>query len=192
MTKFTVDTAFEGKNLEAQRAARRHAAKRVTAVSAETKKAIRSVIVRSIADGLDPRQAARMIKSMVGLNERQAQAAMNYRSELVGLGHTPARVEALVDRYTGKLLRQRGLAIARTETMSALNKGQIANWEEARKQGLIGADAEMEWIATPDSGRGPCPVCASMDGKRVKVGAAFEAPGPPAHVHCLCTIAVML
>jgi hypothetical protein len=68
---------------------------------------------------------------------------------LLELGLAPAKVEAKVDRYIAKKL-----TIARTEVMSALNAGQIANWRSAQASGLLGANAMMEWIVTSDESAG--------------------------------------
>jgi hypothetical protein len=73
--------------------------------------------------------------------------------------------------------------------MAALNAGQVAEWKEARRAGLVGPDAMKEWIVTEDELL--CPVCAPMDGERVKVGEEFSVGGPPAHPRCRCTIALV-
>jgi hypothetical protein len=98
---------FDGTNPHAQRAAAQKAADMVTRITTETRQAIRSLIVRSIKDGIPVYDAARAIRSMVGMNGPQAQAAMNYRAELIDSGLTIDRVNDLVDRYAEKKIRAR-------------------------------------------------------------------------------------
>jgi hypothetical protein len=187
-TTFVVGAGFEGKNLEAQKAARKHAAAMVTNISAETREAVRYTILRSIRDGIASRDAAKLIRAMVGMTERAAVATLNFRESLLELGLAPDSVEAKVDRFIAKKIRERALTIARTEVISALNAGQIANWRSAQASGLLGANAMMEWMVTTD---GACSVCQGMDGERVKVGGNFSQEGPPAHPHCRCTIGLI-
>lgn len=192
MSTKTVDPVprfrFDGKNLAAQRAAKKAAARAVTIVTNETKAAIRAVIVRAIADGIDPYTAARMIRPMVGMTGPQAMAAMNFLSEMQNSGLSPARIDAAMARYVAKAIRLRAKTIARTELMTALNAGANESFLQARAAGLLGHNAMKVWITTPDDA---CAVCIPMDGQRVPLDKEFGIPGPPAHPNCRCTISVV-
>ena len=182
---------FDGLNPEAQRAAERQAAAMVTAISEETRAAIRALIARSIREGVPPYDSARMIQSMIGLTDRQAQAAANYREELINQGLEMGRVNTLLDRYVEKKIRDRAESIARTEVMSALTEGSLESWRQAREEGLLGKDAKKEWIVTPDDRL--CPNCAPMDGVQVPLDAKFHTPlgdvdGPTLHPQCRCVL----
>src|SRR5437867_3637332 len=143
--------AFDGRNEAAQRAAKHEAANLVTNITRETRRALHALIVRSFRDGIPSRDAARMIRDMVGLNEPQAAAAANYRKELVDSGLPQGRVDALTERYVAKKIRERAETIARTEVMQALNAGTRASWAAAQKEGLLGPRAKKEWIGRPDA-----------------------------------------
>lgn len=87
----------------------------------------------------------------------------------------------------------RAQTIARTETMTASNQGQLEAWEQAKEAGLLSGGEQKEWIVTPDDRL--CPICEPMDGVNVGLDEKFvvngeELDGPPAHPNCRCTIAL--
>jgi SPP1 gp7 family putative phage head morphogenesis protein len=184
---------FTGTNPAAQRAAQRSAGRLIEAITRETLAAIRSVIVSAIREGDASGSAARAIRSMVGLNKRQARAVQAYREELIASGASPDQVAAKVDRYAEKKLRERARAIARTETLAALNEGARDVWRDAAKKGLLSDEAVKEWIVTPDEKL--CDICEPLNGQQVKLGEKFDTAngpldGPPAHPNCRCAQAV--
>lgn len=88
----------------------------------------------------------------------------------------------------------RAQLIARTETMRAVNTGQRFVFDDARDDGLIPEDAELEWIATED--KVTCPICADLDGERIGFDEGFDVDGdildhPPAHPNCRCTVGLV-
>lgn len=194
MSAPSVAFAFKGTNPAAQRVAARQAARLVTNVSLETLAALRAVVVRAIREGIPPYDAARIIRELVGMTTQQAQAAMNYREELIDQGLPLERVNTLVDRYAAKKIRERAETIARTEIMDALNEGSEESWREAQAEGLLGDGAKKEWMVAPDDRL--CPSCEPMDGVAVPLGDDFSTPlgkvsGPPLHPNCRCTTAVI-
>jgi hypothetical protein len=186
--------SFDGKNEAAQKQAKLRAARMVTRVSKETKEAVRALVVRAIRDGIPPYEAARMIKSMVGLTALQAQGAMNYRASLIEQGHTLDRVDKLTDKYTERKIKERAWTIARTEIMDALNAGAEESWRQAKKKGFLSADAKKEFIVTGDERL--CPVCGGMEDQQQPIDKPFiTATGkpirnPPVHPRCRCTMAL--
>jgi hypothetical protein len=185
MSKKTVDVTFgfDGTSDDAIRVAERQAGAMVKRITEETTAAIRGAVSRMLRDGVPPYDAARTIKSTIGLNEPQTQAVLNYRERLIDGGLHTGAVNAAVDRYANKLLDVRARTIARTEIMDALNTGQDEAWQEAQAEGLLGKDAEKEWI-TAD----PCDDCEEYDGETVGIGEEFEEGDPPLHPNCRCTI----
>jgi predicted ABC-type ATPase len=189
-TSVATSFRFDSTAPAATRVAERQAARLVTNISTETRKALRALITRSVSQGIPVYDAARAIRSMVGLTVQQAQAAMNYRAELIDSGLTLERVNRLVDTYARKKLHERALTIARTEVMSALNVGQIESARQAQAKGLLGNGTRKIWVATPDEKT--CWVCGPMDGVSVPLADDFltpggPLPGPPAHPRCRCT-----
>jgi len=183
----SVSFRFDGENLDAQRVAARQAASAVTEITLETKRAIRTLIVESIRDGVPPREAAMRIRDMVGLTKRQALAATNFRTALVENGLTAGRVDTLTQRYIAKKIRERATTIARSESMGALNRGVAESWVQARKEGLLTTTQVAEIIVTDDSHL--CPICEPLDGVQVPIDAFSQMP--PFHAMCRCTIGIV-
>jgi hypothetical protein len=182
--------AFNAKNRESQRIAREYAAQQVQNINKETTLAIRQTISRSIRDQKPPREAAKLIKEVVGLNRPQHDTLIRYSEGLPEGLTLSAKVKAL-RKYKGKLERRRAMMIARTEVIDALNLGAEVAWKQAQGQGLLGKDAEKEWLTTPV---GACNVCLALNGKSVKIGEKFPSPrgalnGPTAHPNCRCGLA---
>jgi len=183
--------SFDGKNLNAQKAAARRAANLVTGVTKQTKAAIRAVIVRAFSDGISPYDAARLVRSMVGLTKQQALAAYAFRVELINSGLPIARVNRRVDAYAKKALKRRALTISRTEIVGSLAEGQEAAWTQAQSQGYLLSTAKKEWMTTPIDA---CKICIPLDGQQVLLTQPFHSiigplMRPTAHPNCRCVLA---
>lgn len=186
-----VSIQFNASNPLATAAAERTAAAMVTQVTRQTRDAIRAVITRSFREGLTPRAAAKLIRPLIGLTERQSTAVLNRRAKQQAAGWTAERIEKDAARYTQALLRQRAEMIARTEVIRASTDGKIAAWQQAQARGELGADLRKTWIVTPDDKL--CPICAPLDGKQAPVAGTFatdvgDVQGPPAHPNCRCAV----
>ena len=165
-------------------AARTATAELVTAVGDETKAAIRSIMGRSFSEGIPPRDAGRLIRPLIGLTERDANAVANMWSRMTEDGEDEGKVDRVVGRYADRLLARRAETISRTETIRAAQIGQEETWLQAAEQGLIDADrATRVWLAA-ESPR-TCPICEFLDGQERKFDEPFvgeggeEYGGPP-------------
>jgi hypothetical protein len=170
--------------------ARAHAAELVRDITIETRYAIRRIVERAVHRGTVPRETARLIEQVVGLNSRQAEALWRYGEALREAGIQPSRIAQLTGRRATAMLRQRALVIARHETMQAANAGRRAVWERDLLDGnILGHRWEREWVAiVPNDGR-TCPYCVGQDGQRAPIGGTYPdgSDGPPGHVICRCT-----
>lgn len=167
-------------------------------ITEETRRAIQRVTATAIVEGIPPREAARIIKPMIGLTSRQAQAVMNYRGMLLGAGMPIEKVVQLSARYADRKLSERATTIARTEGIRAANDGQQSAWEQAASQGLIDTGRTRRvWIAAEDER--VCPICGALDetdaamtgyfGLKLKRRVAGTVVfSPPAHPRCRCTM----
>lgn len=187
-----VNVRFDGANPFAIVEARENAARMVTQVTAETRKAIRTIVSRSFTEGIPPREAAQLIRPLIGLTDAHARAVLARRRDLIASGVSRATAAKDALRYSSKLLKYRSVLIARTEIMTASNAGEIASWREAQRLGLMGR-ADKLWIVTPDDRL--CPKCRPMDGIVVPLDAKFPTPfgrvdGPPMHPNCRCAVGV--
>lgn len=199
---------FDGTNPEATRWASEHAAQLVTQVTDETRAAIRVIVARAFDEQLTPRAAARLIRPLVGLTERQTMALVNARLALleakpgtrVKVGRTfvrvpragasPAFVQRVAANYAARLQRQRAATIARHELMEAGHEGQHQLWRQATARGDLAPTTLRTPLITDDERL--CPICRQMEGQRVAIDQPFTLPNgsrkmnPPFHVTCRC------
>ena len=178
----------------------------IRGITSEARRAVRNIISRSFAEGIPHRQTARMLRSIIGLTDGQANAVMNLRQKLIAhpgrlirAGGVPIRVpkagftEAMLQRrlnsYAKRLHNFRAYRIARHETMSAANAGQHQMWQQAQENGLLRKTQTKEWIVTPDDRL--CEICAPLNGSVALLNEPFPdigVQGPPAHIMCRCTM----
>ena len=182
--------------------ARSHAGNMVTAITDGQRVSIRDTVARVFtgadADRLTPAQAAKVIRSTVGLTPKLNQAVLNLRDELVDQGRTQPQVDSSVRKYGDKLRAYRAQAIATTETLDAANVAQQAKWQDASAQGLIlPSQVSRVWNVTEDD-RLDLVVCAPMDGQRVGLHEFFTTGDgrqiltPTAHPFCRCFLTIEL
>lgn len=203
---------FDQTNPAAVRWAEERSAELITGINAETRLAIRAAMSDAFTEGIPPRQLAIILRQLVGLTQIQARAVLNVRSllaeanpgALVKAGKVSIRVpkggvtQALLQRvatdYAKRLLSQRAMMIARTETIAASNEGQRQLWLQAAQTGLLTGVEQREWIITPDDRL--CPDCEEMDGQLRGLEEPFVGPGgesvmgPPLHPMCRCTTGI--
>lgn len=179
--------AFDATNPEAVAWAQREAASLVVDVTTEARAAIRAVVTQGFEAGVSPSETARLIRSSIGLTERDAGAVMKRHTSLLADGMDGAKAAKKAEAYANKLLNSRAQTIARTETMKASNEGQEQLWAQARSKGLLDSNARKVWIAFD-----PCPICAPLDGETVGIDEDFSiGTDPPAHPNCRCTIGLV-
>ena len=185
-----VDFQFNAKSRDAQRWAKRYAGTRITNLNTETKLAVRKIVTDSIRDGVPPRDAAKQIREMVGLNRPQGIALRRYVGGLSPSLTTAAKEKAGI-KLKNKMIRRRAIMIARTEVIDSLSGGVEKSWQQAQGKGLLGKNAKKEWVTTPV---GACAVCRALNGQIVPLAKNFESDlgplaRPTAHPNCRCGIA---
>jgi hypothetical protein len=180
----------EGLNIDRIDWARRRAGELIQGVSQETRYAVRRIVETAVARGTAPRETGKLLESVVGLTDRQAQAVARYRETLIAEGVKPATVDRMTARYGARLLRLRAQNIALTETIRAANEGRRAVWSRNVQEGTILPDRwEREWVAiVPSDGR-TCRYCIGQDGQRAPIDGTYPNgdSGPPGHTRCRCT-----
>lgn len=208
-----LSVAFDRTNPASTAWARDRAAALVTRVTEDVRQAVRVIVTEAFERQIDVRDTARAIRGVIGLRPDQVRAAARYREELQALaasqqpvtratrmrrlssrGLTPAKVDAWVQRYEDRLLRQRADLIARTEILTAEHRGQLALWRQQAEAGLLPDGTVKRWIVTPDDRL--CPACAAMDGQRRLIFEPFDGGAygpvimPPLHPACRCAVAL--
>mgnify|MGYP003147090854 CR=1 FL=1 len=186
-----VNFGFDAKNKNAQVLAERFSAERVRQLNKETKIAVQLIVKQSIREGIPPREAAKLIRKSVGLNRPQALALKRYAGNLSPTLSAKAKATAEF-KYQQKMIRRRAITIARTEVIDSLTAGMELSWGQAQQQGLLGANAQKEWMTTPF---GACRICQALDGQAVPLNKLFTSSTvgglqrPTAHPNCRCGIA---
>lgn len=171
-----------------------------------TKAGVRTLLADIMATGEGPVKQARQIRSFIGLTESQTKAVLNFRRQLEArktFGLTPPderrldaieqamvrrhmssgifdqqKIDEMVETYYQRLLNKRALDIARTESLNAVNNGQIELWEQGWDQGLFSDETErMFWIVTRDDRlRETHAAIPAMNPYGVKIGQYFITP----------------
>lgn len=111
------DISFTLTNPRAVQWGRTNSARLISEVGESVQASVRELIGRAFTEGIPPRELARLIRDVVGLTERQAQAVVNYRKELLDAGRDADDIERLTARYGRELVNWRALTIARTECL---------------------------------------------------------------------------
>ena len=189
-SKRRVGFGFNAKSREAQRWAKEFVGERITTINTETKLAVRKIVVDSIREGIPPRDAAKQIREMVGLNRPQGLALRRYVQNLSPSLSPAAKAKAGI-KLKNKMIRRRAIVIARTEVIDSLSGGVEQAWVQAQQKGLLGSNAKKEWVTTPF---GACAICRALNGQSVKITGMFSSEigplaRPTAHPNCRCGIA---
>lgn len=151
---------------------RNESSRLVVGISTESMLSIRQLLSVGYQAGTGVRPTARQIRAVVGLLPRHAVAVTRYAEELTNRLVPQDRIDQYVEIYTRRLLSYRADNIARTEAMTAAHVGQLSAWQQLVEQNLIDpARAWMEWMTATDDR--VCPLCAPMDGKKIRIGNPF-------------------
>lgn len=181
----------------------REGARLVTAVTAETREAVRRVL--SIAKNLDALRRELVAIPALGLDQVQARAFAKRVSELIAAGDSAGwsekRLRQAIDREFRRRLRYRANRIAITEARTAANAAQEYAVDAAVDRGELPAGLELEWITRVVRA---CPICKALDGQRRPVrnglftsrvieagrykGQRLTIQRPTVHPYCYCGI----
>ncbi len=151
------------------------------------------VILLGQSNRMASRDIAKQVRPLIGLNERQAAANLNYREKVYnkyreqGMGEVKARERAdkAAIKYAGKQHRFRAETIVHTELAFAYNRGAHMGVGQAIAEGYMGRCA-MKW-STAGTNR-VCSRCLAL--KDTIVGYTDESGVtlPPLHPRCRCAI----
>lgn len=147
---------------------------------------IREIVAGGFEAGRTALDNARLVRDVIGLDDRRAAALERYALELEAKGVGEVQRLALIERERKKKLTSRARAISSTEGVRAASRAQDIIWEEGVREGQIDGVYEQEWVASP----GACPRCRALAGARAPIGGEFPFPGgkgpPDPHTHCRC------
>lgn len=181
---------FDTKNPNIKRYLDRQTGTLIVNIKQNTLDIVQAAVQRSFTQALSPKRVADQIKGSIGLYPRQEVALYNYTRGLQESGVKPEKILTLSSKYEDRLLNQRAMTIARTETRFATNNGQLSIWKQGANEGYINRNkAKKVWIVDGD----PCPICEPMDGVAVgldemwilETGDICDVP-TDSHPNCFC------
>ncbi len=175
----------------------------ITAMTDDVRATVYDAITAGVQAGTDPAEVASAIRDVIGLNDRQAQAVLNYRAALesnaagsldyalrdagedgtvqaaldAGVALDADTIDDLVDAYVSRSLDYRASMIAQTESNRAANLGLQDAYKQAVDDGVFPDGAVRQfWMLALDEK--VCDVCQGIaddtpDG--IPVGDAFES-----------------
>lgn len=159
-------------------------------ISDSTRKATNRIILDTYLSGYHPDKAAKEIKSVIGLNEKQAKAVDNYINNAIEQGFSEKVAFKQGEKYSEKLLKYRAETIARTEMMEAVNRGYFETVNQGiNKLAIPPNKVRKKWITTPDDRT--CKHCRPMHGQVRALDEYFTSSLedvllPPLHPRCRC------
>lgn len=145
-----VDISFDPGDAEAERLLRQATLALIREIEEAQRDAIRKVLADAVSQGLNPTQASRMYRDLIGLTQHQMSAVNSYRRLLEsgstealqrslrdkrfdstiqrilgqGLQLSESQINRMVDRYRQRMIDLRAITIARTETQTVMSAAQ--------------------------------------------------------------------
>jgi hypothetical protein len=165
----------------------KYGAEDVVDIDASTKQAIRSIVREGYETGITPRNQARQIREIVGLDERRAETLRKYSENLFSKGLSEERVWELVEKKGRALRNSRALTIAVNETSEASAQAGYWSTKSAVERGVLDPNEyEGYRIVTPDERL--CSRCAPIAGEARQIpDGTYESTGSnTAKVHTCC------
>jgi SPP1 gp7 family putative phage head morphogenesis protein len=160
-------------------------------INAETRRAIRDIVLSGFQVGKHPYQMAEEIQALVGMTPGQVRAYQAFAQNMAKGNLSANGQDVALAAYRTRAIEHRARNIARTETLRAANAGQLTLWDKADADGLLGPSARRVWINTPD--QKICPFCDELGDKTTGLktpwmNEGIAVPAPPAHPSCRCAM----
>lgn len=187
-----VNLSFELTNPAAVAELEKFGAAMVTNVSEETIGALREWLTQVYKTGMTGKEAAKEIRGMVGLTERDIRAYFRVKDAYIEQGLEGAALDDALNKWVIGKIKYRAQLIADNELVFAGNRGQEMLWDQAYQQGFLDYSTTLrEWIVTPDDRL--CVLCAPMAGQTTTLDGTFLTDAGPVltpndiHVRCRCS-----
>lgn len=142
-------------------------------------------IAQGIAEGLNPKDIARRLEEVQGLDSNRAAAFEKFREGLNTSDMTDAQIAAAEEREFQRLLRERRETIANTEAARAVSEGDFL---EAKR---VGAKYKI-WQTTGDARvSDECQACEAQGPISIDDSFTSGADTPPNHPNCRCSVSYL-
>jgi hypothetical protein len=173
-----------------------------------THEAVRRELYLGRQGRMTPSQLAENVRSVIGLNARQAVAISNFRAglgmdvrdpetgKLIRAAVPPSRRAAMVQDQIDRMLDVRADNIARTELRFATNEAQNVAWRSADAEGLLPTGSGRKWLV---DGRPCAALCIPMHNVVVGLDEPWRLPDgrdvdnpTEAHPNCECVAVLVM
>ena len=167
-----------------------------TSLNKSTRETLRKIIQDAVEGNLTTIQAARKIRTHVGLIPKHADAVDRYYDTLIQSGVKKKLAQKQADAYAQRLLKYRSETIARTEIARAVGEGQTAMWKQMVADGYLPVDAKRVWVTALDERT--CEICEPMNGVETDIFGSWNTANgfvshPQAtHPNCRCTQGIIM
>lgn len=163
-----------------------YGADRVREISKGQEEALRQSLAAMYRNGWSAEEAAADIRQHIGLTDFQAQSNVNFHQRLIRdreharTNDRPSKtldeIRRLVAEHAERLLVQRSVTIAVTESKLATGRGQRDAWRQAADRGWVDADvAVLVWLTARDER--VCEICGPMHGQTQPFARAMGLTG---------------
>ena len=220
-----ITVQFDQMNTQAVTQMREASLRLVREFTSGQRQSTRTALIEGIRQGLNPRDQARLFQQSIGLTVKQVRAVANFR-RLLEQGSARAltrqlrdrrfdgsirraisgdralsadQIDRMVDRYYTRSLAFRAEAIARTESLQAVDAAGDRAFQQAIDAGLIDDELSQTWHTAGDA-RVRVPSHTFMSGQVRPFGQPFLSgtgnllrypgdPRAPGHdtIKCRCT-----
>lgn len=198
----TVAVGFDQTNQRAVNAIQRNQLRLISGFSAEQRATVRQALARGIAEGMNPRDQARLFREVVGLTPRQEAAVANFRRLLIegdrealtrqlrdrrfdstvrrsirtGEPLSPETIDRMVGRYRDRYIAYRAEVIGRTEALRSAHEGSEEMYNQAIESGQLDPrSVRRKWNTAGDERvRGSH---SALDGETRAPGETWQAEG---------------
>jgi len=173
-----------------------HGGELAVALSQAQHQALRNVLrYHTVQKPISESQLAKLLRPVIGLTPKQADAVRRFREQLVEEGElTLAQVEHRVQNNASWQRRIRAKRMARTELATAYNYGGYYTMKDAVDAGAFEDVVIKQWHTQEDER--VCPWCGPLHEQIVGMeetypGLTQKVPNvlvPPAHPNCRCLV----
>lgn len=157
---------------------------------------VRAHVENGLRGGVNPRETARSLRTVIGLAPNQEEAVRNYRRALEGgdgarspfayqlrdrrfdatvkAGKlTPEKIDRMVGAYRKRFIAWNAETNARTASLDAMKAGQRLSWESAVDRGIVDRGRlTKRWVGVKDERERPEHL--AMEGETVPFDARFS------------------
>jgi hypothetical protein len=168
----------------------------VQGLSEQQQLMLQRVLFDAFERGLKPVEIVNQIEIVIGLTEREAEQILRRQALQREAGLSNKQIRADSKKLSDKKLMERAQRIARTEMISAQNRGLEDTWSVAQDQGQLDKTTLKEWVEIASSPK-TCPICLELGGQQVPLNTPFfsgfvgSVDRPPSHPNCRCTMVLV-